>query len=329
VEKFKAYCASTIWDYPDTDELLTEIDKAAASSTAISFPTHSWQKELKQVMLRTDWSHDALSVFFACRTPVNNGHAHLDPGSFDFTAYGRPLVVDPGRFCYREDEDRYIFKSAAYHNTLTINGRDPFEYKGLWAFGPQKPSWIDNVRIESGCVAAFSRHDNYKPAIHRRAVALMANKALLVVDQVSGLLPTDYLQLYFHLDSTKVILDAKTGLAETADAGQPNVLIICGSGLTAELLPGRVSDFIDIQRPSTRVCLKAGPSNESSRVFATLIVPWSPSSSRPFVTPPQIAANKESIICSFEMNGQAHSFVWLDTKPGINQPTQSSGFVVS
>ena len=39
-------------------------------------------------MMRTGWSRTAASLFFACRTPVYNTHAHIDPNSFDFTAMG-------------------------------------------------------------------------------------------------------------------------------------------------------------------------------------------------------------------------------------------------
>lgn len=96
-------------------------------------------------MLRTGWTRDALSVFFAARSPVNNGHAHIDPMGFDFTALGRPLVVDPGRYTYREDADRRAYKSADWHNTLTIDGRPPFEYLGAWAYSPQKEARITHV----------------------------------------------------------------------------------------------------------------------------------------------------------------------------------------
>jgi len=313
-EKVRACCLETIWEDADTDDLLRAIDEAATAPKPVLLPTDLWEKGLDQVMLRTDWSHDALSVFFACRTPVNNGHAHIDPMGFDFAAHGRALVIDPGRFTYREDADRRDFKSAAYHNTLTINGRDPFEYTGSWGFGPQKLGKIVDVHLEPGCKAAFARHDNYEPTIHHRAVALIENVALLVVDWIENLKPDDLLQLYFHFDSVHVNCDQKTGRAETHDTGQTNVLLVPSVNFTGELLPGRVSDFIDVARPSTRLRLTASSSEKSSRVFATVLVPWASSSSRPEVSAPQITTVAGGLACTFEVNGRSLAFAWSQVR---------------
>ncbi len=134
-EAVRARCVESVWEDFGSSGMLAANDKIAATPGEIFLPVDSWQKDLKQVMLRTDWSHEALSVFFACRTPVNNAHAHIDPMSFDFTAHGRPLIIDPGRFTYREDADRRDFKSAVCHNTLIINEREPFAYLGSWEYG--------------------------------------------------------------------------------------------------------------------------------------------------------------------------------------------------
>ena len=45
-----------------------------------------------------------------CRTPVQNLHAHMDPGGFDFTAYGLPLISDPGIYTYKDDETDTVSK---------------------------------------------------------------------------------------------------------------------------------------------------------------------------------------------------------------------------
>lgn len=81
-----------------------------------------------------------------CRTPVQNLHAHMDPGGFDFTAYGLPLISDPGIYTYKDDENRYRFKRAASHNCLTVNDRDTWEYRGSWKYGPQKEGFICEVQ---------------------------------------------------------------------------------------------------------------------------------------------------------------------------------------
>jgi len=302
VEAVRRRFIEGIWEDSSPIPMLALIDKAAASADEITLPFESWQKSLNQVMLRTRWSRDALSIFFACRSPVNNAQAHIDPMGFDFTAYGRPLIVDPGRFTYREGADRREFKSAAWHNTLVINGRGPFEYIRSWEYGPQKPGYVLTVHQIPGCKAAIARHNNYEPAIHFRAVAIIAEDALLVMDWIEGLSPGDLLQMYYHLDSTHVDIDEKTVCVETRDKGNTNVLIVPSPELTGELLPGRISDVMDISRPSTRLCLTASRSEETTRAFATVIAPWSVSSRRPSVSAPQIVRETDGLCCEFQLN---------------------------
>ena len=67
-----------------------DFDKLArtAGSDGEQMPCINWQRQLQQAMFRTGWDKDALSVFFACRVPCQNGHGHMDPAGFDFCALG-------------------------------------------------------------------------------------------------------------------------------------------------------------------------------------------------------------------------------------------------
>ncbi|MBC8010766.1 MAG: alginate lyase family protein [Burkholderiales bacterium] len=240
------------------------------------FPRLHADRALDQVMARTDWSPRALSVFFGCHTPITppgNGHAHIDPATFDFTAYGRPLAVDPGRFTYRQDEDRRNFKSAKWHNSLTIDDREPFEYLSGWKFGPQREGRIVRVYDAPGLLGAEAVNHNFAPAVHRRAVVLLNDSALLVLDEVVDLPAGSRVQLWFHLDSAEVVWDAAMLTARSTDEGRANVCVIATPGLDGELLEGRVSDAMDVARPSRR--LKLSSAARSGRcAFATLLVPF-------------------------------------------------------
>ena len=77
-------------------------DVRAGEDEALRVPETMFQPQLGQAMFRSDWTEHAFSVFFGCRIPCYNGHSHIDPASFDFCALGRALVVDPGRYTYRE-----------------------------------------------------------------------------------------------------------------------------------------------------------------------------------------------------------------------------------
>lgn len=244
-------------------------------------PLVHWDRDLDQTMMRSDWTPQALSLFFGCHTPVTpkgNGHAHIDPASFDFTAFGRPLLVDPGRYTYREGEDRRHFKSAKWHNSLTIDDREPFEYLSSWEFGPQREGRIVKMYESAGLRGAEALNRNFEPVVHRRAVALLENRALLVLDEVAGLAERSSVQIWFHLDSNLVTWDEAASTACSADEGRANVRIITTAGVRGELLAGRVSDALDISRPSLRLKLSANPAKKRI-AFATLIVPFGNESS--------------------------------------------------
>lgn len=242
IETILSDLRTNLWQIPDLPQL--KKDLAACTPLRPALPVFSRQKELKQVFLRTGWGHDAISLMAACRSPVQNTHAHIDVGGFDLTAFGSPLICDPGIYTYKDDGNRKNFKSAFWHNCLTINRENPWEYKGSWSYGPQK--WGDILWAEdSGRMQAFTcRHINYEPARATRAIALIEKRIVLVFDAVTGLSPDDSVQIHFHLDRTNVHIGANN-LVTSADAGKSNAVITCSQGVAPTLLKAKVSEGND------------------------------------------------------------------------------------
>lgn len=54
------------------------------------------------------------------------GHGHQDVGSAEIHFDGVPLFVDPGRGGYGESGDAALFRSAAVHNGIQVDGTDPY-----------------------------------------------------------------------------------------------------------------------------------------------------------------------------------------------------------
>jgi hypothetical protein len=272
-EAWSAAVADSLWFVPEPSEWLRRLEglRAPAAGAASAPPLAHRQRQLGQAMFRNAWTRQAASVFFACRTPVNNGHAHIDPAGFDYCAFGRALVVDPGRYTYREGADRHAFKSAAYHNTVTIDGRDPFAYLGTWEFGPQRAGDVVECGAGGGWRRARGEQHNFAPATHRRTVALHEESgALIVVDEFFGLRPEQTVQIWLHLDSTRVALERRR--AETHDNGAANVLVVGDAALALTALPGLVSDRMDEARASVRIRFSdtGGP---AERRYVTRLLP--------------------------------------------------------
>jgi hypothetical protein len=88
-------------------------------------------------VVRSAWGPaDAQHLVFDCGPLGEGNHGHFDALSFELAAFGRPLVVDPGRYTYSEattPEDpcnwRVHFRGTAAHNTVCVDGRNQTRYQ--------------------------------------------------------------------------------------------------------------------------------------------------------------------------------------------------------
>lgn len=58
--------------------------------------------------------------------PHMPGHGHQDAGGFEVHWRDLPLFVDPGRGAYGDSGDAALYRSGAVHNTLLVDGHDPY-----------------------------------------------------------------------------------------------------------------------------------------------------------------------------------------------------------
>jgi hypothetical protein len=313
-------CLKSVWRIPHLPIFLREFEQSSSPAPA-PLPTVRWHQSLGQVTMRTDWTQNALSIFFACHTPTSDsGHAHIDPMGFDFTAFGRPLVVDPGRYCYRRDDDRRTFKTAAYHNSLMVDHTGPYPYFESGRSGRPKEGnirWVqeDDERAQAAAsiIAAEAYHCNYEPAIYRRAVAIVDGTFLLVLDHVRDISPERTIQIYYHLDSPAVSWDPDL-LAAVTDNADVNVAIFTSPNVRGSLLEGRVSDSLDVARPSRRLLLEdAVPPSGTSRLYAAVIVPYRVTAAAPMLLGFELSQDGEQIRCAFTLNERPYSLTWSQT----------------
>ena len=288
----QAHATPHLWDIDDPAALFAQLGRPPGPQPLVRFDRGN-----DQVMARTAWRRDALSVFFSCHSPLvpGSGHQHIDLGGFDFTALGRTLVADPGVFTYREDADRKLFKSAEYHSVLTIDDRGPFEYLSRWRYSPQQAGRVTVVHAAPGLVRVDSFHRNYAPAVCRRTLALVDGRLLVVIDSVEDIAPASTVQIYFHLDSLKVAWDQAANRGLTDDP-EVRLALYTSGGLHGELLAGRISESPDTDRPSTRLRL-GDAGGAAHRVYATVLVPFRAGSALAPVT--ELVASPGTRTCTF------------------------------
>ncbi|MFH1314606.1 MAG: alginate lyase family protein [Candidatus Eisenbacteria bacterium] len=132
------------------------------------------------------------------------GHWHYDQLHFELWAHGRPVIVDPGWYCYEADANEMRrFKSTAYHNTLVVDERDQIKDDLFIYPAPQRPEprvvrWDTN---EHGAKFA-GVHELYRdlphPAVHERLIDYAGGGGSLVIEDTVDGAGSNRLDWFFH-----------------------------------------------------------------------------------------------------------------------------------
>ncbi len=215
-----------IWHMDSPEKFAKDFAEALNNPIKPPYPESTWNKEMKQVLLRNSWERDGSVCHFSCRSPVQNLHAHIDPCAFDYSLRGRVLAPDPGKYTYEDGEDRENFKSMRWHNTLMLNHKNAWDYISSWAYGPQKEGNILALKEDpdEGFVYSFGFHDNYTGKRHTRALLLFSDGALLIADRLENPEAGDVVSLSFNIDSEQI--DCSGNAAVISQDGKKRAAVI-------------------------------------------------------------------------------------------------------
>lgn len=292
---------TNLWNISDLEQLAEDLKQVVSEQPKQS--CFAWQKDLNQVYFRSGWDAQALSVMTACRTPIQNQHAHMDPGGFDFSAYGSPLVCDPGIYTYKDCEERYWMKGIRWHNCLNIDGRDPWEYKGSWEYGPQKEGKIVNAGETTEMSWTVSEHRNYDPVVCRRGIALVDNQFVLVMDWVCGLEQGQTVELNFHTDRMNTTFYENQVVTDDRDVS--NLTVAISEGWSAERILGKVSTGNDIWHDSVIVRFRKTVS-QAQCVSAVILMPFPKEQAAKLIHVPEIQWMDKEPVAIFDWNGKGY-----------------------
>lgn len=169
-------------------------------------------------------------------TGGRGSHAHSDALSIEVFAFHRTFLRDPGTFVYTaSEEDRNLFRSTAYHNTVRIDGEEISETRDGWPFvfaanvRPKVNLWESNPERD----VLDAEHYAYKrlaaPVTHRRIVTLDKREGCWTIEDIFTGEGRHLFEFFFNFDS---------GLEVALDDRQRATAI--GSGTTFSIVPASV-----------------------------------------------------------------------------------------
>jgi hypothetical protein len=197
----------------------------ALSSTAVKAGSRAYEHSGFYIMRSAQ-----LYVLALCQPIGVRGlgpHKHNDWLSFELSVGDRPVIVDPGTFCYTGKPDmRTLFRSTGYHNTVVVDGQEQVPIART-LFSLDRPRGdVRVLRYESNPARDLfeAAHTGYRrlprPLTHIRTFELDKRaQALQITDRFVGQ-GQHALEWFLHLDAGLTCnLDRERGVV--AEAGVP------------------------------------------------------------------------------------------------------------
>jgi hypothetical protein len=141
-------------------------------------------------VLRSGWrDRNDRHLVFDCGPLGEGNHGHFDLLSFELYGFGRPLIVDPGRYTYDESGDvnwRVAFRGTAFHNTVLVDGRNQTRYefhrRKFKVRGPAPEFQLLGFGSRDGYDFVCGEAASYEyDVVHRREIRMVEGGRLFVV----------------------------------------------------------------------------------------------------------------------------------------------------
>ncbi len=141
-------------------------------------------------------------------------HGHDDMNQITLYAYGRPLIIDPGRANYGSPLMFELTKNVS-HNVLLVGDQRMNHAQ------PERMAFHTTGALD---IAEVKYHNLYNGVDHRRAVLFVRPDYYVVFDRVTGDKAQDY-GLNFWLTPPDVTIDEDTGKVFTNEPDGSNILL--------------------------------------------------------------------------------------------------------
>ena len=267
-------------------------------------------------VVRSDWGDqgrpyaDAQYLVFDTGPLGEGNHGHFDCLNFELAAFGRSLVVDPGRYTYSEAvaEDginwRVRFRGTAAHNTVCVDGRQQTRYmpKPIKAgtrhasgsvrhkiSGPAPDAcMLERLHLAQLDLLHGQARSHEYDAVHERCIVFVERRYWIVSDWLRSPAAHDY-TLNFQLGASA---QDRSVLARgaTVRLSSPGLLVLQPgtAGAQVALQPGWVSERYGHKQPAPalQTSLRAADAD-----FDTVLLPWQ--GAEPVVTAERLAVEAD------------------------------------
>ncbi|NOV29072.1 alginate lyase family protein [Methylomonas sp. ZR1] len=237
-------------------------------------------------ILRSGWGdqgeayQDERYLFFDCAPLGAGNHGHLDLLNIEMAAYGRSLIVDPGRYTYDESGDtnwRVLFRGTGYHNTVQVDGKNQALYaphtRKYKIQGPEPVREFKCALHRPGFdyLHGIAASHEY-PVIHERKILFIAGEYWLICDVLRAKQNHDY-ELLFHLDALAQQRTTTRVDAAGLRVDSPNLLMLQAAQPDTQLTleQGFISPSYGVKHPSPVVKFAA---HAADYCFLTVLFPY-------------------------------------------------------
>jgi hypothetical protein len=226
---------------------------------------------------------DEQYLLFDCGPLGAGNHGHLDLLSFELAAYGRSLVLDPGRYTYDESgevNERALFRGTASHNTVLVDGRNQTRYEAhgskFRVRGPEPGRELKSfVTHESfDFVHGVARSHEY-PVVHERRIFFLRPEYWVICDSLQAAEVHQY-DLLFHLSHEAYGRTEVIGDEATLGIDSPGLVLAQApdARVSASMVTGYVAPRYGIKLRAPVLRFSQSGANAS---FVTVLFPYAAS----------------------------------------------------
>lgn len=269
--------AGSLFGRPDFRYVATAgTEGAPPSSRTASFPDGGY------FFQRSGWGADGSSyaderfLVFDCGPVGDGGHGHYDLLNVEVYAYGRPLLVDPGRYTYAEDGEnlRRWFKGTAGHNTVCVDGMDQTPYRrGRSGRKVATGIFLGRKSVPGLDVLEGQAVSPCYDAVHTRRILFVGDEYWVVEDELNAKREHRY-DLRWHLPAEAWGATELMTIGGNQVVRAPGVLLVFVSSVSVDLEPGWISPRYGSRLRAPVV--SASMTGTDTR-FVTLVIPLRPS----------------------------------------------------